>query len=76
MHLFADQISQVTLSNGNLRIQLTQREAEDEQVDAGTLIIPANQANNFVNGLANSLRGLDEKLKAAREASEGEGENQ
>jgi hypothetical protein len=24
MHIFADQISKVTLSNGNLRIQLTQ----------------------------------------------------
>ena len=72
MHLFADQIQSVTLSNGNLRIQLTQQGPNNEQVDAGTLIIPASQANNFVNGLANSLKGLDEKLEAAREASEGE----
>ena len=56
MHVFADQISKVTLSNGNLRIQLTQRGADDSTVDAGTLIIPANQANNFVNGLAGSLK--------------------
>ena len=69
--IFAEQISQVTLSNGNLRIQLIQLGAENEQVDAGTLIIPASQANNFVNGLANSLKGLDEKLEPAREASEG-----
>lgn len=67
MHIFADQISRVTLSNGNLRIQLTQRGAENEQVDVGTLIIPASQANNFMNGLGNSLKNLDEKLKAARE---------
>lgn len=72
MHVFADQISQVTLSNGNLRIHLTQRGAENEQIDAGTLIIPASQANNFVNGLANSLKGLSEKLQAASEATEGE----
>jgi len=72
MHIFADQISHVALSNGNLRIQLAQRGGENETVDAGTLIIPANQANNFVNGLAGSLRNLDEKLKAHREASEGE----
>jgi len=72
MHVFADQIQSVTLSNGNLRIQLTQRGAENEEMDAGTLIIPASQANNFVNGLANGLKGLDEKLKAAREASEEE----
>ncbi len=66
MHVFADGISKVILSNGNLRIQLTQRGADNESVDAGTLIIPASQANNFMNGLANSLKNLDEKLKAAR----------
>ncbi len=71
MHVFADSISRVTLSNGNLRIQLTQRGADDETVDAGTLIIPANQANNFVNGLAGSLKNLEEKLKAHREAEGG-----
>lgn len=72
MHVFADQISQVTLSNGNLRIELTQRGGENEQVDVGTLIIPAAQANNFVNGLANSLKELEEKLKAAREEQQSE----
>lgn len=71
MHIFADQISKLTLSNGNLRIQLSQRGADDETMDAGTLIIPANQANNFVNGLANSLKQLDERLKAQAEESEG-----
>ena len=71
MHIFADQISQVTLSNGNLRIQLTQRGADDETVDAGTLIIPAAQAANIVNGLAGSLKNLDEKLKEARQQNEG-----
>ncbi len=45
MHVFADQIQSVTLSNGNLRIQLTQRGAENEEMDAGILIIPASQAN-------------------------------
>ena len=67
MHIFADQISKVTLSNGNLRIQLTQRGANDETVDAGTLIIPASQAANVVNGLAGSLTDLNEKIKADRE---------
>ena len=67
MHVFADGISKVTLSNNNLRIQLTQRGADNETVDAGTLIIPASQASNFLNGLAGSLKNLDEKLKAARE---------
>ncbi|EFI34176.1 hypothetical protein Dthio_PD1524 [Desulfonatronospira thiodismutans ASO3-1] len=67
MHVFADGISKVTLSNNNLRIQLTQRGADESTVEAGTLIIPASQANNFVNGLANSLKELDSKLKEARE---------
>jgi len=67
MHLFADGISKMTLSNGNLRIMLTQRGADDSQVEAGTLIIPASQANNFMNGLANSLKELDSKLKEARQ---------
>jgi hypothetical protein len=71
MHVFADAISKVTLSNGNLRIQLTQRGADDSIVEADTLIIPASQANNFVNGLAGSLQNLDEKLKEARQESEG-----
>ena len=72
MQVFADQISRVTLTNGNIRIQLTQRGPENEQIDAGTLIIPASQINNFMNGLAGSLKDLDEKIKAHRQASEGE----
>jgi len=72
MHVFADGISKVTLSNGNLRIKLTQRGADNESVDAGTLIIPASQANNFLNGLAGSLKDLDEKLKAQRQEAQGE----
>ena len=71
MHVFADSISKVTLSNGNLRIQLTQRGADNETVDAGTLIIPASQANNFVNGLTGSLKNLEEKLRAHRESEGG-----
>lgn len=63
MHVFADAISKITLSNGNLRIQLTQRGADESTVDAGTLIIPAAQAANIVNGLANSLNELGERLK-------------
>ena len=67
MHIFADQINQVSLSNGNLRITLTQRGPDDSTIEAGTLIVPVSQANNFVNGLANSLKELDERIKAARE---------
>ncbi len=67
MHIFADGISKVTLSNGNLRIMLTQRGADDSTVEAGTLIIPASQASNFMNGLGNSLKEVESRLKEARE---------
>ena len=67
MHIFADQINQVSLSNGNLRITLTQRGPDDSTIEAGTLIVPVSQANNFVNGLANSIKELDERVKTARE---------
>ena len=70
MHIFADQVSQVTLSNNNLRISLSQRGPNNETVDAGTLILPANQAGNFVNSLANSLKELGEKVKAQQEETQ------
>ena len=70
MHIYADQISQITLSNGNVRVQLTQRGADDSTVEAGTLILPAAQAGNVVNSLAGSLKELDERLKA--QSQEGE----
>ena len=62
MHVFADQINQVSLSNGNLRITLAQSGPDNSTVEAGTLIIPASQANNFVNGLAGSLKELDDSV--------------
>ncbi|MFO8032763.1 MAG: hypothetical protein R6U22_09490 [Desulfohalobiaceae bacterium] len=70
MHIYADQISKVALSNGNLRIQLTQRGPENETIEAGTLILPASQANNFVNSLAGSLKELGERIKAQQEETQ------
>jgi hypothetical protein len=67
MHIFADQINQVSLSNGNLRITLSQRGPDNITEEVGALIIPASQANNFMNGLANSLKELGKKVKTARE---------
>lgn len=67
MHIFADQISRVSLAHNNLRIELNQRAANNETQEAGTLIIPASQANYFVNALVNSLKELEEKLKGHQE---------
>lgn len=67
MHIFADQISKMSLSNMNLRIELSQKAAENETVEVGTLIIPVGQANNFVNALSNGLKQMEEQIKAKTE---------
>ncbi|HDR15529.1 MAG TPA: hypothetical protein ENN79_08660 [Desulfobacteraceae bacterium] len=67
MHIFVDQISQIVFSNNNIRITLTQRGPNESLVDVGTLIIPVNQANSFVNRLANGLTQLNEQMKAQTE---------
>ena len=69
-NFYADGFSRITLSNNNLRIMLTQNGPDNTQVDAGTLIIPVNQAANFVNGLANSLKQLEEQMKAQSEGQD------
>ena len=68
MHIFADGFTKVALSNNNLRITLVQNGPDNAQLDAGTLIIPANMAAGLVNALTNSLKQLDEQLKSQREA--------
>ena len=70
MHIFADGMSKFTLSNNTLRITLVQNGPDDQQVDAGTLIIPANMASILVNGMANSLKQLDEQIKAKKDEAE------
>lgn len=67
MHIYADQIKKISLSNFNLRIELSQKAAENQTKDAGTLIIPVSQANSFVNTLAGGLKQLDEQIKAKAE---------
>lgn len=68
MNIFADGMTKVTLSNQNLRITLIQNAADNQQVEVGTLIIPAAAAANFVNAMAGSLKKLEEQLKAQVEA--------
>ena len=68
MQIFVDGLSKVTLSNNNLRISLVQNGPDNTKMDVGTLVIPANMAANFVNGMASSLKQLDEQIKAQKEA--------
>jgi hypothetical protein len=75
MHIFADGFSKVSLSNNNLRITLSQNGPDSTPIEAGTLIIPANMAAGFVNGMLNSLKQLEEQIKARSEAQAASGEN-
>jgi len=67
MHIFADGFTRITLSNNNIRIVLTQNGPDNTQTEVATLILPASQAAAFVNGMTNSLKSLEEQLKARAE---------
>jgi hypothetical protein len=73
-HIFTDGLSQISFANNNLRISLVQNGPDNTVLDAGTLIIPVNQASNFINAMANGLKHLNEQMKA--KAAETEGETQ
>ena len=70
MQIFADNLSRVTMSNNNIRIELVQNGPDNTTVSVGTLIIPANQVGGFVNAMANSLKQLDEQIKAKSEGGQ------
>ena len=67
MHVFVDNLSKVTMSNNNIRVELSQNGPDNTTINVGTLILPANQAAGFVNAMANSLKQLDEQMKAKSE---------
>ena len=68
MQIFADGFSKVTISNNNLRIELTQNGPDNTSVNVGTLVIPTNQAAGFVNAMGKSLKQIDEQIKAKSES--------
>jgi hypothetical protein len=70
MHIFADGFSRISLANNNLRIALTQNGPDNQPMDAGTLIIPANMATGFVNSLTSGLKQLEEQVKAKAQESQ------
>jgi len=68
MHIFTDGIKNISFSNGNLRVVLMQNGPDQSQVEAGTLVIPANQTSAFINAMASGLKQIDEQMKARAEA--------
>ncbi len=75
MQIFTEGIKNVSISNNNLRITLVQNGPDNTVVEVATLIVPANQGANFVNGLANSLKQIDEQMKARAEADQTKSED-
>ena len=61
--ILADAVQNVTLSNGILRIRLTNIVGDNETQESGTLLLPANQAGPIINLLANSLNEISEKIQ-------------
>ena len=69
MHIYADAFTKVTLSNNNLRLTLVQNGPDNSQEEVAKLILPIGQAAQFVNEMVNTLKQLDEQLKAKKEES-------
>lgn len=61
--IFADAIHGVTLSNGVLRIRLAKIVGDNKMEEAGTLLLPANQAGPIISQMANSLKEISDKVK-------------
>jgi len=68
--IYADGFSRISFSNNNLRILLTQNGPDNTQAEVATLILPGNQAAAFVNGMANSLKQLEEQMRAQSEGQD------
>ncbi|BFM39135.1 hypothetical protein [Synechocystis sp. LKSZ1] len=70
MQIFADGFTKVSLSGGVLRLTLVQTVNNNQTTEVGQLLIPAVQAEAFLNGMAGALRQLAEQAKQAQ-AGEG-----
>jgi hypothetical protein len=74
--LMIDSISNVTLSNGVVRIEVSSVNADGQSRPAGEIGIPANQLANVVNGLANAAQQLNERIGQQQQAQQEESEGQ
>jgi len=69
--IYADGIKNVSFANGILRVELYTIRGENEQQDAGTLLLPVNQAHNVANSLSNAVQQLNDRLKKAQQERQG-----
>ena len=63
---FADLISNVSHANGVFRITFAQQEAENTVQDAVRLLIPANQLQSVMQGIANAANEIRDKMQQAQ----------
>ena len=68
--MLIDGISDVTLANGVVRIQLNTVNPDGTDAKVGTMEIPAAIVADVVNGLANSVNELNAKLIEVNEANQ------
>ena len=66
---FADLISNVSHANGVFRITFAQQEAENSVDDTIRLLIPANQLQNVMQGIANAANEIRDKIQQAGETT-------
>ena len=63
---FADLISNVSHANGVFRITFAQQEADSAVQDSVRLLIPANQLQNVMQGIANAANEIRDKVQQAQ----------
>ena len=63
---FADLISNVSHANGVFRITFAQQEAENTVQDSVRLLIPANQLQSVMQGIANAANEIRDKMQQAQ----------
>jgi len=71
--LLIDNIANVSLSNGLVRIECTTRSADGESRTSGELVIPASQYATVVQALQQAGQQLEARIQQSRQ---GEGEGQ
>ena len=66
---FADLISNVSHANGVFRITFAEQEAENNVTDTVRILIPANQLQNVMQGIANAANEIRDKMQQAQSAA-------
>ncbi len=61
--MLVENLGHVTFVNGILRVQCVSIDSEGKSSESGTLEIPGGSVNAVLNGLINSAKAIEGKLK-------------